>query len=318
MNIHSVIDNLTISLSALLLPKSKFFRESIESPTFSEHLQGINLQLPEIKQEGHYEVEAETLIGVLDPAFRIAQWKGKEYPTIIYHHGSVENPYDRSFNSIFPVKKMDIPANLIVIRAPFNRSAKEYFASIKDLSNFMAMLSVSVKLIERLISFCQEKGTSCVVISGLSLGGWVTNLHHTYFNSADYYKPLLAGTGLSEVLLDSIWERLTAPLAKENPDQVRGILNFDDDFAKVDNSNVFPLLSLYDQIISFDRQKQCYDKSLITVLEKGHISGSLAFKKLRRHILENIEEQENEKNDICYYYSFMHNIVQWINCTECR
>jgi len=286
MNRHSFLDNLTISLSALLLPKSKFFRESIKSPTFSEHLQGINLLLPEIKQEGQYEVKAETLIGVLDPAFRITQWKGKEYPTIIYHHASVENPYDRSFNNIFPVKKMDIPANFIVIRAPFNRSAKEYFASIKDLSNFVAMLSVSVKLIEQLISFCQEKGTSCVVISGLSLGGWVTNLHHTYFNSADYYKPLLAGTGLAEVLLDSIWEKLTASLAKKNPNPVRKILNFDDDFAKVDNSNVFPLLGRYDRINKFERQKQCYNERLITVLEKGHITGSLTFKKLRRHIFE--------------------------------
>jgi hypothetical protein len=56
MNIHSFLDNFTISLSALLLPKSKFFRESIESQTFSEHLQGINLQLPEIKHEGQYEL----------------------------------------------------------------------------------------------------------------------------------------------------------------------------------------------------------------------------------------------------------------------
>jgi hypothetical protein len=289
MNIHTILDNFTISLSALLLPKSKFFRDSIESPTFSEHLQSINLQFPEIKQEGQYEVEAETLIGVLDAAFRIAQWKGKEYPSIIYHHGSVENPYERSFNSIFPVKKIDIPANLIVIRAPFNRSKKEYFASIKDLSNFVAMLSVSVKLIEQLIFYIRERGTSCVVISGLSLGGWVTNLHHTYFNSADYYKLLLAGAELAEVILNSIWERLTAPMAKENPEQVRNILNFDENFAKVDNSNVFPLLSLYDQIIRFERQKQCYDERLITVLEKGHITGSLTFEKLRRHILENLK-----------------------------
>jgi len=290
MNIHSFLDNFTISLLALLLPKSKFFRESIKSSTFSEHLQGSNLQLPEIMQEGQYEVEAETLIGVLDPAFRIAQWKGKEYPTIIYLHASGENPYDRSFNNIFPIKKIDIPANLIVIRAPFNRSTKEYMTSIKDLVNFVAMLSVSVKLIEQLISFCQEKGTSCVVISGLSLGGWVTNLHHTYFNSADYYKPLLAGTGLAEVILNSIWERLTAPLVKENPEQVRKLLNFDDDFAKVDNSNVFPLLGQYDEINKFERQKQCYDENSITVLKKGHITGSLAFEKLRRHILENLEE----------------------------
>lgn len=90
MNIHTILDNYTINLSALFLQKSKFFRDSIESPTFSEHLQGINLQLPEI------------------------------------NHDSSENPYDRIFNSIFPLDKMDIPANLIVIRAPFNRSTKEY------------------------------------------------------------------------------------------------------------------------------------------------------------------------------------------------
>jgi len=290
MNIHSLLDSFTISLSALLLPKSKFFRDSIESSSFSEHLQGINLLLPEIKQEGQYEVKAETLIGVLNPAFRIAQWKGKEYPTIIYHHGSGENPYDRSFNSIFPVKKIDIPANLIVIRAPFNRSAKEYMTSIKELSNFVAMLSVSVKLIEQLISCCRERGTSCIIVSGISLGGWVTNLHHTYFNNADYYKPLMAGAGLAEVFINSVYEKLTAPPAKENPEQVRKILNFDDDFAKVDNSNVFPLLGKYDRIIRFERQKQCYNEKLITVLEKGHITGALAYKKLREHILKNMEE----------------------------
>ena len=56
MNIHSFLDDFTIGLSALFLPKSKFFRESIESPTFNEHLQGINLLLPEINQGGKYGV----------------------------------------------------------------------------------------------------------------------------------------------------------------------------------------------------------------------------------------------------------------------
>ena len=169
---------------------------------------------------------------------------------------------------------------------------------MKELSNFVAMLSVSVKLSEQLISYSRERGISCVVISGISLGGWVTNLHHTYFNSADYYKPLLAGAGLAEALLDSIWEKLTAPLAKENPDQLRKILNFDDDFAKVDNSNVFPLLGRYDRIVKFERQKQCYDERLMTVLEKGHMTGSLTFEKLRRHILENLKRELINKDHI--------------------
>ncbi len=100
----------------------------------------------------------------------------------------------------------------------------------------------------------------------------------------------MAGAGLAEVFINSVYEKLTAPPAKENPEQVRKILNFDDDFAKVDNSNVFPLLGKYDRIIRFERQMQCYDERFITVLEKGHITGALAYKKLREHILKNMEE----------------------------
>ena len=60
-------------------------------------------------------------------------------------------------------------------------------------------------------------------------------------------------------------------------------MNFDDDFAKVDNCNVFPLLGRYDQIIKFERQKQCYDENLITVLEKEHITASLTYEKVLAH-----------------------------------
>lgn len=61
------------------------------------------------------------------------------------------------------------------------------------------------------------------------------------------------------------------------------------DFARVGYSNVFPMLGQYDQIIRFERQKKCYDERLISMLEKGHITGALAFEKLRRHILKNTE-----------------------------
>ena len=42
----------------------------------------------------------------------------------------------------------------------------------------------------------------------------------------------MAGAGMAEVFINSVYEKLTAPPAKENPEQVRKILNFDDDFAK--------------------------------------------------------------------------------------
>ncbi len=292
MNVHSFLDDLTISLSALFLSKNKFFCESIDSETFPEHLRNIRLHVPEINGEGLYEVKAVSLAGELNPAFKIARWIGDKFPVIIYHHGSGENPFDRSFKKILLSKRSEILANLVVVRAPFNKSAGEYLASIKKLSNFVAMLSVSVKLIEHLVCHFRQRESSEIVVSGISLGGWVTNIHRAYFNSADTYKPLMAGALLADVFTDSSYKILTGALALENKDKLHKILNFEQDFYKIKDNNVFPLLGLYDRFIRYDVQKQCYRDHLITAIEKGHITGALAFHTLREHIIGDSTQQD--------------------------
>jgi hypothetical protein len=94
MNVHTTLDKLTVGIAALASGKNKFFSRSIESPTFTEHLESIALKMPDIHNKGKYEVVADTIVGQLDPAFLIVQWKGEEYPTIIYHHGNNERPFD--------------------------------------------------------------------------------------------------------------------------------------------------------------------------------------------------------------------------------
>ena len=45
--------------------------------------------------------------GDLDPAFRVEKWFGADYPSVIYHHGNNERPFDyrkrakNSFMNIF-------------------------------------------------------------------------------------------------------------------------------------------------------------------------------------------------------------------------
>lgn len=285
MNMNAFLDNLAMSIASFSMSKSKYFRESIVSPTFKEHLEAISMELPDITGEGFYEVKANTLVGELSSGFKIAQWKGESYPIIIYHHGVTELPFDLSFNKIFPYKKKEVPANLIVIRAPFHSSIKEFTNSIKELANYTAMLSVSTKLVEFLIQHYKKNTSNYIVVTGTSLGGFVTNLHHTYFNSADVYKPLLAGPCIGEVFLNGAYSKMTAPLAKGNPETIRRILNFSDDFAKVDNINVYPLLGLHDQIMDFEVQKKFYREESIVIIEKSHTTGATAYKELREHIL---------------------------------
>jgi len=289
MNVHFLLDYLTVQIAALLTGKNKFFTRSIESPTFKEHLDKTFLQLPEFELTGQYEIPAETLAGRLDPAFQVVQWQGENFPTIIYHHGNNERPFDfrklakNTFRDIFLSSEKRINANLIVLRAPFhNSSSKEYQQKMTELSNFTAMIAVSVKLVEQLVGHLKNKYK--VFVCGISLGGWVTNLHRAYFNTADGYIPLLAGAALDDVFLTSIYRKLTGKRALENQEVIRKILNFEDDFEKVKKNNVFPLQAFYDGIIRFEPQKRSYGAQFVNIIEKGHVTAALAPALLRRHI----------------------------------
>lgn len=290
MNIHGIIDIIALSISSLAVRKSKYFREGIESATIAEHLDNISVNLPEITGKGLYEFKAKSLVGDLETAVKVARWKGTNYPTIIFHHGAAEDPFDYSFNHIFPLKESDIPANLIAIQAPFCKSFKDFLTGIKTLENYVAMLAVSTKIVEELVKLCSGK----TIISGVSLGGFVTNLHHTYFDTADYYKPLFAGSEIAEALLDSAYDKMAAPIAKENSDKIRQILNFGDEFSKLDNSNVYPLLGKYDQVIKLETQKRGYLEDHLVLADKGHLTGSTSFKLLREHILKEVWQSDKK------------------------
>ncbi|MBD3178145.1 MAG: hypothetical protein GF417_00315, partial [Candidatus Latescibacteria bacterium] len=181
---------------ALIAGGDKFFSRSVQSEGFSRHLGDINLELHGIG-EGKTELAVGTPEGETDAAFLAASLKGEGYPTIIYHHGSGEHPFDfgrfskNTFKNILVDADEPVEANIIAVRAPFHgASLKSYKEKISHLSNFVLMLSVSVVLIDKLAAAVREKFGDPVVVTGISLGGWATNLHRTYFNSADIYIPI--------------------------------------------------------------------------------------------------------------------------------
>lgn len=296
MNYHALLDTLMVELSALALDQYKFFSASIESPPLAEHLAMTELQLPVINGAGIYELTAESLVGRLKPAFCIAHWLGEEYPTILWHHGNAERPFNfrwfshTSFKRIFLWSREPIQANLIVLAAPFHRrSLKTYAEQLRDLAKFTAMLAISVTLVEALTDHFKRTTDSRVMVTGISLGGWVTNIHRAFHNTADAYVPLLAGAALGDIFTRSVYRKLTGRLARESPKVLRTVLNFEPEFARIQANNVFPLLARHDQIVLFDRQQVCYGNRRITTLEKGHLTASLANDKLRGHILRQLE-----------------------------
>lgn len=300
MNLHEFLDISSITLASTMVTRSKFFSESVETSTLAEHLAAIKLKLPNIKGEGMYEVVAETFAGKVDPAFQIVQWQGRGYPIILFHHGNNERPFNfgltskNTFKNVFYQQDGFEDTCLVALRAPFHQDMKTYLSKMRHLTHFVGMLAVSVKLVEQLVQFARQQGHSPVVVSGISLGGWVTNLHRAHFNTADAYIPMLAGASLGEVFLSSAYQKLTGKPAFENPQTLREVLNFERKFTRVSDNNVFPLLAVHDQIIQYDIQKRAYGNRFIEVLEKGHVTASLDSSALRQHVISNLHRTEME------------------------
>jgi hypothetical protein len=223
----------------------------------------------------------------------VSQLKGMDYPTILYHHGNNERPFDfskyakNSFKSIFRDAPEPVEANIIALRAPFhNQSLKHYQQKVADLSHFIAMLCTSVEMVEGIIQKLREEGYAApILLSGISLGGWVTNLHRTYHNSADIYTPLLAGAALDDLFTQSIYRKMAGKAGRKNPGTLSNTLNFEADFEKIKDDNVSPLLGRYDQFIRYERQKTCYGNRTIQVIDKGHVTSLLNPNLLRNHVL---------------------------------
>lgn len=282
MSIHGLIDRASTTLGSRFMAKA--FREGLETAPLQEHLDSLELSLPNIEEEGEYGVTASTLAGELDALFRIAQWRGSNYPTVIYHHGAAETPFDYGFKKIFPLKKIDIKANLILLRAPFHESLKDYKAGIVNLNNYLAMIATSISLIERLTAYIREESSDLIVISGTSLGGYITNFHHIFFDSASYYVPLLAGVNMYHTLFESIYAKGVVATSAADKEKLNELLNFTAEFAEQDNSNVYPLLAADDQIVRLDVQEKSYGDVPVQTFAKGHVTGALAGTAIRDHI----------------------------------
>jgi hypothetical protein len=63
------------------------------------------------------------------------------------------------------------------------------------------------------------------------------------------------------------------------------VLDFEDAFRAVEADNCAPLLGRYDRIIEYDRQRPSYTGMSLAVLDRGHVTGSLAAATLRQHVL---------------------------------
>ena len=195
MNRHELIDVATIRFSGFLLGETKFFARSVDAPPLVDVTTETTPPVDEVgdpSTAGRCDVVVDTPLGTFKTAYLPWQWLGPDYPTLVYHHGSGERPFDlgrfstNSFRRLFLGVEEDLPINLIAVRAPFHEgSNREYAKAMGEMANFVGMLAASVGLLEALTERIADRTDELIALSGISLGGWTVNLHRACFGSAD-------------------------------------------------------------------------------------------------------------------------------------
>lgn len=295
LNPHALADRLTAVLGSALAGRDRFFARALESPPLANAISSTRVEAPEPDGEGIYEARADTPAGALQPAFRVARWVGRDRPTLLYLQGSGERPFDFSarskntFRAIVLDAEENWQANLCVLRAPFHSGTqREYARAMGEMANFTGMLASLVVLVEELITALRRPGSGPIVVTGISLGGWATNLHAGRFGSADRYVPLLAGAALDDLFLRSSYRRLTAAPALERPSRMAEILNFEDGFRSAPADRVFPLLARYDQFIRYEPQVCSYGSVRAETIDRGHVTAAASPALLRDHLRRHV------------------------------
>jgi len=278
MGKHEFLDTLVAGMGAMYGDSLKFFSEGAQSATLEELVAQSSATAPDWSAPGEYVGEVRTPLGTIPTKFTVLAWAGAGAPLLVFHHGSGDIPYAGRAKKILGGGKsgfappFDAGVNVIATNSPFNESRKDYYAAIRDLERFGVLLAGSVALIEAVLRAAPESSRS--VVSGISLGGWITNLHHACYDTADEYRPIFAGAALDRLFIDSAYRKLTGRDALKDPDRLTECLSFEAAFARRSNENVHALLGRYDRYIVLEQQASVYRDDQVTVIERGHITGS--------------------------------------------
>ncbi|ETX02793.1 MAG: hypothetical protein ETSY1_02275 [Candidatus Entotheonella factor] len=284
---HESIDRLQAATIRAAMPQA--LRHGTTSPSLREHLDAVRLSIPPLTTCKRYRLTADTLVGPLACGYRVQLGSRPGLPVLIYHHGIAEMPYDKSFRGIFGWRAID--AHLVVLQAPFHQTWWTVSKGLTTMSRFMAMCAVSVTMMEALRRRFHDDGSPHCLIAGLSLGGFLSLMHHLHVGTANRYAPLLSGPDIAHTMLATPFGRLLAPEAKAQAEHIQSLLDFRQAFQASDTRHIFPLLARYDLHMPYDHLYPCYLDSQVpvTMLNRGHITGSLSFHALRNHLLSCLE-----------------------------
>ncbi len=285
----STLDRLAVAPGVLGGERLRYFRRAADGPPWAQHLTHPVPVLPSLRLGEPTEVTVRTLAGDLSVGLLLAH-RSDAPRLVVTHHGNNERAFDlgrRAKNSLNRALLEDPPdASIVLIRAAHHDGPlRDYLDAAGELSSWMAMLAASVLTVEALVQQQGRDAGRATLVTGISLGGWVANLHRAFHGTADRYVPMLAGARLGHQMVDSSYRHMLSHRARPDAEAIREQLDFDEVFRAVATRDVAPLLARRDAYCRAVDQADVYPEEAVSWLDTGHIGTALAGAELRRHVV---------------------------------
>ncbi len=288
---RSTLDAIGAFLGSVVYRRRRLFHRSIETPPFREAVPATTVRVDTLDPGRWHYVRSEGPAGELTAGYLVHRWIGPDRPSLIYIHGSGEQPRnfsrsaDNSFRRIVETE-FDVDANLVLVMAPFHETTQgAYIDALGDLRNYVGLLATATALVDSLAKRLREEGASAVYGAAFSLGAWVLNLHRAFLRQGiDRYVPICAGTEPHIVFVDSVYRGMVDPRARAQRAYLEEVLSFRGEFTANGNDDCSPLLFRYDRLVDIASHGPSYAGMHVEVLDKGHFSGQQAISEMRSHI----------------------------------
>lgn len=252
--------------------------EQVLANTTHDTEQQINQWTITIHYQGEDRETKVSLLNKFDPA----------KPSFIYHHGAGDTNPMKDFNMVFG-KKYSSSFNTFIIHAAHHASRKDYLLhSVDSFLHHQLTFAGSVVAVEEIVRYHQHHSDQKIISTGVSMGGIVSSLHAFYFNTADYYFPLVAYPNVGEIFISPAYKTVTKEWEKK-----RKIVEYPQSFeiGEFDPTlrrKIFPVLGSFDQIVAFEQANNFWMSRgfEVKVLPYGHFTPGFAAKEIRQYITQ--------------------------------
>jgi hypothetical protein len=213
-------------------------------------------------------------------------------PTFVFQHGLLITNHRANLDAIIS-KSFYKDFNIISIKAAWHTNPLNVVTeALASFSNTVLMLASSVHAIEQVAGFHKQISKKAAIVCGTSMGGITCANHYFYYDTADFYFPIVAHPNFARLIISPQYASFFADFsAMENNKSYLNCMDVPNKIINQSNkTKVFPILATQDEAVPYSDAKAFWNSFLTKGFACGHFEIIKYAKSIRQYILDNIHE----------------------------